>query len=68
LLRSSAGYAIGDFTGFFAGFFICELSLDDKCLPNVRKAQIAVEFGCGPDFTDFNPAVIRRITEDKIGI
>ena len=67
LLRSSAGYAIGDFTGFFTGFFICELALDDKSLPNVRKVQIAVKFGCGPDFTDFNPAVIRRIAEGKIG-
>jgi len=68
LLRSSAGYAIGDFTGVFTGLFICELALDNKSLPNVRKIQIAIKLGCGPDFTGFNSAVIRRIAKDKIGI
>ena len=68
MFRGSAGYAIGDFTGVFTGLFICELALDDKSLPNVRKVQIAVKFGCGPDFTDFNPAVVRWIAKDKIRI
>ena len=68
LLSSSAGNAIGDFTGVFTGFFICELALDDKSLCDVRKVQIAVEFGCGPDFPDFDPAVIRRAAMDKIGV
>ena len=68
LLRSSAGNAIGDFTGVFTGFFICGLPLDEKSLSDVRKVQIAVEFGCGPDFADFDPAVIRRVTMDKIGV
>ena len=68
LLSSSTGNAIGDFTGGFTGFFICELALDDKSLSDVRKAQIAVEFGSGPDFADFDAAVIRRIALDKIGI
>ena len=68
LLSSSAGNAIGDVTGVFTGFFICGLALDDKSLSDVRKAQIAVEFGCGPDFADFDAAVIRRIALDKIGV
>jgi hypothetical protein len=68
LSRSLAGDAIGDFTGVFTGLFICELALDDKSLPNVRKIQIVIKFGCGPDFTDFNSAVIRRIEKEKIGI
>ena len=51
-----------------AGFFICELALDDKSLSDVRKVQIAVEFGCGPDFANFDAAVIRRVELDKIGI
>jgi len=68
LLRSSACDAIGDFTGIFAAFFICGLSLDEESLPDVRKVQIAVEFGCDPDFADFDPAVIRRAALDKIGI
>ena len=53
LLRSSAGNAIGNFTGVFTGFFICGLPLDEKSLSDVRKVQIAVKFGCGPDFANF---------------
>jgi len=68
LLRSLAGDAVGDITGVFTGLFICELALDDKSLPDVRKIQIVIQFGCDPDFTDFNSAVIRRIAKDKIGI
>jgi hypothetical protein len=34
----------------------------------VGKVQIAVELGCDPDFADFDPAVIRRVAMDKIGI
>ena len=68
LFSSSAGNAIGDFTGVFTGFFICELTLDDKSLSDVRKVQIAVEFGCGPDLADFDAAVIRRVALDKIGV
>ena len=66
LLRGATGNAIGDFTGAFTGFFICELPLDDKRLSDVRKVQIAVEFGCSPDFADFDAAVIRRIAKDKV--
>ena len=68
LIRSAAGNAIGDVTGVFTGFFICGLPLDEKRLADVRKVQIAVEFGCGPDLSDFDPAMIRWITMDKIGI
>jgi hypothetical protein len=32
------------------------------------KVQIVVEFGCGPNFTDFDTAVIRRVAKDKIGL
>ena len=67
-LRSSAGNAVGDFTGVFTGFFIYGLPLDEKSLSDVRKVQVAVEFGCGPDFADFDPAVIRRVAMDKIGV
>jgi len=68
LFRSSAGNAIGYFTGVFTAFFICGLPLDEKSLSDVRKVQIAVEFGCGPDFTDFDTAVIWRVAMDKIGV
>jgi len=66
LLRGPAGNAICDFTGVFTGFFIGGLALDDKSLSDVRKVQIAVKFGCGPDFADFDAAVIRRVAKDKV--
>jgi len=68
LCRSSAGNAIGDVTGVFTSFFISRLALDDKSLSDVRKVQIVVEFGCSPDFADFDSAVIRRVALDKIGV
>jgi len=68
LLRGPTGDAIGDFTGEFAGLFICGLALDDESLSNMGKVEIAVEFSCGPDFADFDPTVIRRVAMDKIGV
>jgi hypothetical protein len=68
LLRSSARNAIGDFTGVFTGFFIGGFPLDEKSLSDVRKVQIVVEFGCDPDFADFDPAVVRGIAMEKIGL
>ena len=67
-LRSSTCNAIGDFTGVRTCFFICGLPLDEKSLSDMRKVQIVVELGCGPDFADFDPAMIRRVTIDKIGV
>jgi hypothetical protein len=68
LLRSSTGDAIGDFTGVFTGLFVCELALDEESLTDMRKSQIAIELSCGPDTSDFNPAVVRWIGEDKVRI
>ncbi len=42
--------------------------MDDKGLPDVRKVQIVIEFGGGPDFADFDPAVIGRVAADKIRV
>lgn len=68
LFSSSAGNAIGDVTGVICGFFIGGLALDDKSLSDMWKVQIVVEFSCGPDFADFDSAVIRRVALDKIGV
>ena len=68
LFRRSAGDAIGDFTRVFTTLFVCGFSLDDKCLSNMRKVQIVVEFRCGPDFADFDAAVIRSVVMDKVRI
>ena len=68
LLRRSAGNTICDFTGVFTGFFIYGLPLDKKSLSEMRKVQIAIEFGCGPNFSGFDPAVITGVAMDKIGV
>ena len=68
LLRGPAGNAVGDFTGVFTGFFISELALNDKSLSDMRKVQIVVEFGGGPDFADFDATVIGWVAKDKIGL
>jgi len=68
LLRGPAGDAIGDFTGGFAGFFVCGLALDEKSLSNMGKVQIAVEFSFGPDFADFDPTVIGRVVLNEMEI
>ncbi len=68
LFRRSAGNAIGDFTGILTGFLICGLALYEKGLSNVREVQIVVEFGSDPNFAGFDPAVIRWLAMDKIGV
>ena len=68
LFKGAAGDAIGEFIGVFTGFLIYGLPLDEKSLSDVRKVEIVVEFGGGPDFADFDPAVIRRVVLDKIGL
>ncbi|MBW1959916.1 MAG: hypothetical protein JRJ04_00530 [Deltaproteobacteria bacterium] len=68
LFRVSTGDAIGDFTAVFACFFICGFALDDKNFCEVRKVQIIVQFGSGPDFANFDAAVIQGVTLDKIRI
>ena len=35
-------------------------------MSDVRKVQIAVEFGSGPDLADFDAAVIRRVAKGKV--
>jgi len=68
LFRRSAGNAIGDFSGTLAGFLICGFTLDFKSLSDVREVQIVVEFGSDPNFAGFDPAVIRWLAMDKIGV
>lgn len=67
LLRGSAGDAIGEFTGAFAGFFVCAVAFNDKSLSNVGEVEVAVELVCAPDLADFDPPVIRGCAIDVIG-
>jgi hypothetical protein len=68
LFRSSTGNAIGDITRVFTALFVCGLTLDEKGLADMREIQIPIEFGCGPDASDFNPAVVRWVKQNKVGI
>jgi len=68
LFRRSACDAICDFTGVFAGLFVCGFPLDHERLSHMGEVEIVVELGCGPYFADFDPAVIGRIALNEIGI
>jgi len=66
LVGLSAGDAVGYVSGLFSGFFLYRVSLDDKGLPDVREVEVGVEFGGGPDFSGFDPAMIRRVIGDEM--
>jgi hypothetical protein len=52
------GDAIGGFKGVLTAFFVGALPFDDKRLCDVRKVQVAVELGGGPDFANFDASMI----------
>jgi hypothetical protein len=68
VFRGTTGDPIGEFwDGGVAGFFVEPLPFDDKCLTDMGKVQVGVEFGGGPDFPRFNPAMIRRVNGHILG-
>ena len=58
LIRRSAVNAIGYFTGDFAGFIADGFSFDGEGLADMGEVQIIVQFGCNPDFSSFDAAVV----------
>jgi hypothetical protein len=42
------------------------VAFDYERLPDVRKVQVVVEFGGGPDFSGFNPTMIGRRVIDVV--
>ena len=68
LLRCSTGDAVGDFTGAFAVLFLYGLPLDDESLSDMRKVEVVVEFGCGPDFSSFDSPMVRGRIINEIGL
>lgn len=67
LVRGSARDPISEIVGVFSALFLYRLPLDHKGLSHMRKVQVMVEFGGGPDFPGFDPAMIRRVIGDEIG-
>lgn len=58
LIGRPAVDAIGDFTGYFSGFFVNRFPFDGERLADVREVQIGVQFGCDPDFAGVDATVI----------
>ena len=61
VMGGSAGDAVGDFLRLFPALFVYVVLFDEEGLPDVGKVEVVVEFGCGPDFTGFNSAIIRGL-------
>jgi len=68
LLGLSAGDAVGDVEGDLAGLFFNKFSFDHESLLQVGEVEVVVESGGGPDFTGFDPTMIRGVISDEIGL
>lgn len=66
LVGRSAGNSVDDFFGLFAGFLFDTVTFDDKGLSDVRKVQVVIELGGGPDFTRFNASMLGWIKSDVV--
>jgi len=65
-LRLSTGDAVGDVVGDLAGLFLNGFPLDHEGLSHMGEVEIGVEFGGSPDFSGFDPAMIRGILCNEI--
>jgi hypothetical protein len=59
LLCRSTGDAVGDFARAYTALFLCRVPFDDERLSDVGKVKVVVEFGCGPDLSDFDSSMVR---------
>jgi len=65
LASESCNY-ISDVVGDLAGPLFNRFPLDQEGLLHVGEVEIVVEFSGGPDFSSFNPAMIRGIIRNEI--
>ena len=65
-VRLSAGDAVGDVVGVFPALFFYRFPLDHEGLSHVGEVEVGVEFGGGPNFSGFDPAMIRGIISNEI--
>jgi hypothetical protein len=68
LLRRSAGDTIGNIFRVLARFFIYGLSFNDKSLSYIWKIEVVIQFRGNPDFAGFDPAMVRWVTKNEIGL
>src|SRR5512135_3618989 len=62
----SAGDAISHLTRALARFFIGEVTFNREGLTDMRKVQIVIELGCGPDLSNLDSSMVRRRILNKI--
>ena len=58
LLCRSTGDAVSDFKRADAALFLCRMPFDEERLSDVRKVKVAVQFGGGPDLSDFDSSMV----------
>jgi hypothetical protein len=59
---------MGGLTRRFAGLLLRAMAFDDECLSNMGKVEVIVELGGDPDFSGFNPAMLRGLSIDEVGL
>ncbi len=58
LLRRSTGDAVSDFTKADAALFLYRASFDEERLSDVGEVEVVIEFGVGPDLSDFDSSMV----------
>ena len=58
LLRRWTGDAVSDFTRADAALLLYRVSFDEERLSDVRKVKVVIEFGGGPDLSDFDSSMV----------
>lgn len=66
LIGWTAGDAVHGFVAGFSALFFYELTLDNEGLSDMREIQVGIKFGCGPNFSSFDSAMIRGIIGNKV--
>ncbi len=57
MFRTEAGDSVDRFAAMFAGNHLSAVALNAKTLGYMRKVQIIIEFGAGPDTTPIQAAM-----------
>ena len=68
LLCRSAGDAVSDFTRAGAGLFLGSVPFDEERLSDMGEVKVAVNFGGGPDLSDFDSSMVRGRRLNEIGL
>ena len=68
LILSSTGDAIGDIFRVLARFFIYGLAFNGKSLSDMWEIEIIIQLGGNPDFADLDPAMVRGVIKNEIGL